>query len=256
MVEWNDSPPPITNPEDKVALAMYSLYTEGTPSLRQEEIDERASEIFGEDYDGMSDGVVWELEEEGIVLTGTQEGYFLTDAGIKYCVDRLLRDYEVPLTEEFISTDEFQSNVYFDNISNHYDVMEFIHEINECYYSRNDLATMVLTRNLFENTIFNVMSKYYGGGQKDKYLDEHDNRLRFGPLFGNYRDSYDNLDDIRPGDTEDENHLDEVEEIKSKGDTSAHAFDTDDWNMGELSRKSERNFEILYRMLKNVNQQN
>ena len=144
---------------------------------------------------------------------------------------------------------ELIDNIYTTNIFYY----KLISEIN-CLYERGFvLALWVLIRKLFENLIIDILRKQYGTISLDLYFDVSKRKFQsFSVLINNFKL---NKNDFIYVTTELDNALiNEINEFRETGNSSAHSIDVD-LNIDDFTDRKERiNYltQFLFRLLDNI----
>jgi len=102
------------------------------------------------------------LEDEDSITTAGSGGYRLThegEDGIEELLDKDALDDHRDEGDLFIDTDAIDHERY----------QELIEDINDCYRYRVYSGTMVLTRKLFEDIVFEILKTHYGSDDVQRY---------------------------------------------------------------------------------------
>jgi Mn-dependent DtxR family transcriptional regulator len=130
---------------------------------------------------------------------------------------------------------------------------ELIAEINGSYRYRIYSGTMVLTRKLLEDMIFQILKTHYVGVENDMYYDQENGRhYSFDDLITNLKDG---VPTLRQYARElDRDLVEDIRDLKEKGNSGAHALRVNfsEEEMENLSSDVTRMVEILYEVLRGV----
>jgi predicted transcriptional regulator len=183
------------------------------------------------------------LENEDDITTAGNDGYRLTHEGedrIEELLDEDALDEHRDEGDLFIDTDAIDHERY----------QELIEDINDCYRYRVYSGTMVLTRKLFEDIVFEILKTHYGGDDVQMYYHQEDDRhYSFNELLNNLKEGVQTL--RRYSRELDEAFVERIRELKNAGNRGAHSIRisfTDD-EMEEWSNDVTRIAEVLYDVL-------
>lgn len=177
-------------------------------------------------------------------ITSTENaGYQLTHSGEEQVKDLLNEDV---LNESRDDDDRFIDADLVDD--ERYE--KLIEDINSSYRYRIYDGTMVLTRKLFEDIVFQILKIHYAGEDVQMFYDQEDNRhYSFDDLLNNLKDGVTTL--RRYSRELDEGMVEEVRDLKNAGNAGAHAIRVDfsDEEVEAWSSDATRLFEVLYDVL-------
>lgn len=231
--------------KEQAALALYYLgEVEGRPSVTQSEV---RSEIERSRSTYSPSGVSMyfdRLDADGLIASVGDGGYRLTRTGIGYVEKRLDDDALVSRRDEedrFIDTDGFEGDERYGKL---------VDDINECYRYRIYDATMVLTRKLFEDMVFQNLQTHFAGQDVQMFYDQENSRhYTFDELLNNLSDAVPTLG--RYSRELDRGLVEGVRELKNEGNAGAHAIRVDftDEEAEAWSGVATRSTEVLYDVL-------
>ena len=234
--------------KEQTALALYYLgEVEGQPKVTQAEV---RSEIERSRSTYSPTGVSKyfdRLDGDDLIASVGDDGYRLTPAGVTYVEERL-NDTALVKTrgegELFIDTDGFEEDGRYGHL---------VEDINECYQYRIYDATMVLTRKLFEDLVFQIVKTHYSGNNVQMFYDqENDRDYSFDELLNKLSDAVPTL--RRYSRELDRSLVEGVRELKNEGNAGAHAIRVDftDDEVEAWSGDATRFAEVLYDVLEGV----
>jgi Mn-dependent DtxR family transcriptional regulator len=183
------------------------------------------------------------LDNELWITTTENDGYRLTHLGEEE-VERLLNEEALNDHRDeddlFIDTDAVDDERYG----------ELIEDINDSYRYRIHSGTMVLTRKLFEDMIFEILKSHYAGEDVQMFYDqENDCHYSFNELLNNLKDGVSTL--RRYSRELDDAFVEEIRDIKNAGNKGAHSIRVDftDEEVEAWSDDATRIAEVLYDVL-------
>ncbi|USZ69405.1 hypothetical protein NGM10_06630 [Halorussus salilacus] len=125
-----------------------------------------------------------------------------------------------------------------------------IKDINDCYRYRIYDGTMVLTRKLFEDMVFEILKTHYAGRDVQMFYNQEDDcHYSFNELLNKLKDGVSTL--RRYSRELDDAFVEEVRELKNAGNRGAHSIRVDftDDEVEEWASDATRMFEVLYDVL-------
>lgn len=231
--------------KEQIALAIYYLETEeGKQSVSQSEIRSliRSSQSTISPS-GTSAYFKRLANAKWIAPTGDNE-YRLTGSGREEVKARL---DEGPIggprkqDDVFLDTDNFEGEERYEQL---------VKDINRCYQYRIYDATMVLSRKLFEDLVYQILQTHYAGENVQMFYDQENNRhYTFEELLNNLRDAVSTL--RRYSRELDKALVEELRNLKNEGNAGAHAIRVDftDEEIEAWSRDATRIAEVLFDVL-------
>jgi hypothetical protein len=169
--------------------------------------------------------------------------YILTHDG-KDGVQELLADdaLDFPREEDdrFIDSDIFEEDRY----------KKLIEDINDCYRYRIYDGTMVLSRKLFEDLVFEILKTHYAGEDVQMFYNQEDDcHYSFNELLNNLKEGVPIL--RRYSRELDDAFVEEIRDLKNAGNRGAHSIRVDftDGEVEEWSSDATRISEVLYDVL-------
>lgn len=169
---------------------------------------------------------------------------------------RLTRDgkdgVEDILDEDAIDNprDEDDFFIDFDDFENDHRYQQLVEDINESYRYRIYDATMVLTRKLFEDMVYQILKAEYAGRKENMHFDhEHGWHFGFDDLLSNLRTAVPELREY----CRDLNQplVDDIRDFKNEADDGAHLIRVDftDEDVEDRSDEATLMTEVLYETL-------
>lgn len=237
-----------TGGKEHAALAVYYLgEVEAQPRVTQAEVRteiERSRSTYSPT--GVS-RYFDRLDKDGLIASVGDGGYRLTPDGISYVEERL-DDAELVNTrgedDLFIDATGFEDDGKYNQL---------VDDINECYRYRIYDATLVLSRKLFEDLVFQILKTHYSRDDVQMFYDhENERHYNFDELLNNLSDAVPTLK--RYSRELDRALVEGVRELKNEGNAGAHAIRVDftDDEVDALSGEATRYAEILYDILQGV----
>lgn len=231
--------------KEQIALALYHIgEVEGPPRVTQAEVRteiERSRSTYSPS--GVSK-YFDRLDGDDLIASVGDGGYRLTPAGIEYVEERLDDAALVSTREE---GDLFIDTGGFDNDGRY---AQLVDDINECYRYRIYDATMVLTRKLFEDLVFQILKTHYSGDDVQMFYDQDNSRhYSFDELLNNLVDAVPILK--RYSRELDRGLVEDVRSLKNEGNAGAHAIRVDFTNeeaeawSGDATRMAEVLYDVL-----------
>jgi len=136
--------------------------------------------------------------------------------------------------EDFLQIDDSELNGHF--------YPGLVYEINLCYQVKADQATLVLTRKLIENLIVDSLRKAFTMDEVELFYDTDNRRtLPLSELLDNMKERRKGLNGYSAG--IDEELFRKIDELKYRGDASAHSIEEDASNI-DMKEKSELATEV------------
>jgi predicted transcriptional regulator len=230
--------------KEQVALIFYYLEQfEGENEITQSEVKELIRESRSSINTSSVSTYFGRLEDEDDITTAGNGGYRLTHEG----EDRI----EELLDEDALDDHRDEGDLFIDTDAiDHERYQELIEDINDCYRYRVYSGTVVLTRKLFEDIVFEILKTHYGGDDVQMYYHQDDDRhYSFNELLNNLKDGVPTL--RRYSRELNDAFVEEIRELKNAGNRGAHSVRvsfTDD-EMEEWSSDVTRMAEILYDVL-------
>jgi hypothetical protein len=240
--------------KEEVALIIYYLEN------REEEAIETVSqsdvkEVLRRSRSAVStDGVssyFSRLKNKGWISEANGDRYILTHDG-EDGVEGLLADgaLDTPRdeNERFIDSDIFEEHRY----------KKLVEDINESYRYHIYDGTMVLTRKLFENMVFEILREEYTGEDVQMFFDQENQRhYSFDELLNNLKLG---TPDLKRFTKEgfDRGMVEDIRELKEKGNKGAHSVRVD-FHEGEveaLSDDATHLSEVIYEIWQGVQNSN
>lgn len=173
--------------------------------------------------------------------------YRLTPLGKKEVEERIDDVSLVDTREEddrFIDTNTFEGDGRYEQL---------VADINECYRHRIYDATLVLTRKLFEDLVYQILQTHYGGDDVQMFYDQENSRhYTFDGLLTNLQDA---VTDVRRHSRDlDTAMVEELRDLKDEGNEGAHSIrvDFDDGEVEEWSSTATRMAIVLHDVLVGV----
>lgn len=157
------------------------------------------------------------LDDGALIKPSNGSGYRLTHDGtelIRDLVDSGVLDAPRTLDERFIDSDVFEDDDYH----------TLVNDINESYRYHIYDGTMVLTRKLFENMVFEILRGEHAGENVQMFFDHENQRhYHFDELLNNLKLS---VPDLKRFTKEgfDSEMVEEIRDLKDKGNKSAHSI--------------------------------
>lgn len=181
---------------------------------------------------------------DGSWITSTQNGgYRLThpgEDGVEELLDEDALDDHRDKNDLFIDTDAVDDERY----------EELIGDINDSYRYRVHSGTMILTRKLFEDMVFEILKTHYAGDDVQMFYNQEDDcHYSFNELLNNLKDGVSTL--RRYSRELDDAFVEEIRDIKNAGNRGAHSIRVDftDDDIKESSDEATRIAEVLYDVL-------
>ncbi|MDZ7849980.1 MAG: hypothetical protein U5K70_03925 [Halodesulfurarchaeum sp.] len=234
--------------KEHAALALYYLdEVEGQPKVAQAEVRteiKQSRSIYSPS--GVS-RYFDRLDGDGLIASVGNGEYRLTPAGVEYVEGWLDETVLVNTRDEgdlFINTDGFESDERY---------AQLVDDINECYRYRIYDATLVLSRKLFEDLIFQILKTYYSGDDVQMFYDQENSRhYSFDELLNNLSDTVPTL--RRFSRELDRSLVEGIRELKDEGNAGAHALRVEfaDEEVEAFSGEATRFAEILYDILQGI----
>lgn len=238
--------------KEQVALIIYYLENrEEDKEITQAEVKEvirssRSSVSTNgvSTYFSRLDDANWVTEAKG-------DSYLLTHNG-EDKVEELLDDgaLDTPRSEDerFINSDIFEEERY----------KKLVEDINESYQYHIYDGTMVLTRKLFENMVFEILRGEYSGVDTQMFFDQENQRhYSFDELLNNLKIG---VPDLKRFTKEglDRELVENIRDLKEKGNKGAHSVrvDFDDGEVESLSDDATHFAEVIYEVWKGVQNSN
>ncbi|QLK26370.1 hypothetical protein HYG81_01755 [Natrinema zhouii] len=191
------------------------------------------------------------LRETGWITPTENEGYRLTHTGERE-VEALLDDdaLDAPRDESdwFIDSDVFEDNHY----------QKLVDDINRSYRYRIYDGTMVLTRKMFENLVFEILRGEYAGDDVQMFFDQENQRhYSFDELLNNLKVGVPNLKRFTKEGFNRE-MVESIRNMKDKGNRSAHSIrvDFDEGEIESISEDATDLAEVLYEVWEGVQNAN
>jgi len=188
------------------------------------------------------------LDDSEWISEANGDSYILTHDG-EDIVEELLGDdaLDEPRDEDdlFIDFDRFEDK--------RYDLL--ISDINECYRYRIHDATMVLTRKLFEDMVFNILKTHYAGDDPQMYYDlENERHYRLDELLDNLKEGVTVLRQYSP--LFEKEIVEDIRDLKEEGNRGAHTIRLKfiEEEMEQLSEEATRLIKIIYEIWWGVQQ--
>lgn len=130
---------------------------------------------------------------------------------------------------DFLEIDDSEINGHF--------YPNLVYQINLCYQVQADQAVLVLNRKLIETLIVDILRSVFGMEEIELFYDTEDNRtLPLSHLLENMKARKSELGKYGP--SLDEGFFRAVNDLKHRGDASAHAIEEDP-SREDLAKKSE-----------------
>lgn len=180
------------------------------------------------------------LEDDSWITSAENGGYRLTHLGEDEVEDLLDEDALDDHRDEddiFIETDALNDERY----------EKLIADINESYRYRVYSGTMVLTRKLFEDMVFEILKTHYAGVNVQMFYNQDDDcHYSFNELLNNLKEGVPTL--RRYSRELDDAFVEEIRNIKNKGNRGAHSIriEFSDDEIEEISEDVTRIAEVLY----------
>jgi len=177
--------------------------------------------------------------------------YILTHDG-EDGVEDLLADgaLDTPRDEDerFIDSDIFEQHRY----------EKLVADINESYRYHIYDGTMVLTRKLFENMVFEILRGEYSGKDTQMFFDQENQRhYHFDELLNNFKIG---VPDLKRFTKEglDREMVEDIRDLKEKGNKGAHSIrvDFEEGEVEALSDDATYLAEVIYEVWKGVQNSN
>lgn len=183
------------------------------------------------------------LEDDSWITPTENNGYRLTHLGedeVTELIDQDALDDHRGENELFIETDALDDERY----------EELIVDINDSYRYRVHSGTMVLTRKLFEDMVFEILKTHYAGDAVQMFYNQEDDcHYSFNELLNNFKDGVSTL--RRYSRELDDAFVEEIRDIKNAGNKGAHSIriDFSDEEVEAWSDDATRIVEVLYDIL-------
>jgi len=230
--------------QDEVALIFYYIeqYEEGD-EITQSDV----KEVIGRTRSSISPSSIStyfsRLNDDNHITSTENGGYRLTHPGEDQ-VEELLDESALKNHREkndlFIDTDAVDDERY----------EKLIADINKSYRYRIYSGTMVLSRKLFEDMVFEILKTHYAGDDVQMFYNQEDDcHYSFNELLNNLKDGVPTL--RRYSRELDDAFVEEVRDLKNAGNKGAHSIRvefTDD-QVEEWSSDVTRFAEVLYDVL-------
>ena len=187
------------------------------------------------------------ISDKWLTEVGSNE-YRLSTQGLRQVIGRLDRIEQESRNGLFIETDLVE-DPYLEAL---------IESINRSYQEQIYEATLVLTRKLHENMVFEILKMEYAGEDTSMfYDDEHDRHYWFDELLSNLKDASNDLQRFSRDGLTDE-MVEDIRAIKRMGDKNAHSIrvDVTDDDVDGISTNATYYTEILYEILDGVKRAN
>lgn len=231
--------------KEQTALAIYYLgEVEGKSSISQSEVRSLIQRSRSTISPSGVSRYISRLRGDSLVAPVGNGGYRLTGDGIED-VEAQLDDTALVSTRDeedlFIDADRFEDDGRYTRL---------VDDINECYRYRIYDATLVLTRKLLEDLVFQILKTHYSGDDVQMFYDqENDRHYSFDELLNNLSDAVPTL--RRYSRELDRGLVEGVRELKNEGNAGAHAIRVDftDEEVEERSADATRLAEVLYDVL-------
>lgn len=186
------------------------------------------------------------LREDKWIKATENDGYRLThpgEKGVKELLDEDVLHDERDEDDLFIQTDMVEDE--------HHE--KLIEDINASYRHRIYDGTMVLTRKLFEDIVYEILKTHYAGDDVRMFYDqENDQHYNFDGLLNNLKEGISSL--RRYSRDLDDQLVEKVRDLKRAGNAGAHSIRVDftDDEVEEWASDATRMFEVLYDVLLGV----
>lgn len=183
------------------------------------------------------------LDDESWITSTENDGYRLTHPGedeVEELLDNDALDDHRDENDLFIDTDAVDDERY----------EALIEDINDSYRYRVHSGTMVLTRKLFEDMVFEILKTHYAGDDVQMFYNQEDDcHYSFNELLNNLKDGVSTL--RRYSRELDDAFVEDVRDIKNAGNRGAHSIRVDftDGDIEEWSDDATRIAEVLYDVL-------
>lgn len=184
------------------------------------------------------------LKDDHWVKKPKEGNYRLTNEGRREVIARLdnaILDNPRAEDDLFLAIDNFEDDRQY---------RQLFEDINKTYRYRIYDATMVLTRKLFEDMVFEILKTHYAGENVEMFYDQENNRhYSFDDLLDNLKDGVTTL--RRYSRDLDEPLVEQIRDLKDAGNTGAHSIKVDftDDEVEAWSDDATRIAEILYDVL-------
>lgn len=233
--------------KEQIGLVIYYLETEE----EQDEVTQtEVREVIQRSRSSISSSSIStyfaRLRGDNWITETENDGYRLTHSGENEVESRLDEDaLDNPRDDE----DLFLDIDGFENGDDRYE--RLVEDINESYRYRLYDATMVLTRKLFEDMVFQILKTHYAGEDNEMFYDQENNRhYSFDDLLTNLREG---VPTLRQYARElERSTVDDLRDLKEEGNSGAHAIRVDltDEEIEAWSGDATRIAEILYEVLR------
>lgn len=231
--------------QDQVALIFYYLEQyEEEDEVTQSDV----KDMIGRSRSSISPSSVStyfsRLDDDDNYITSTENGgYRLTHPGedqVEELLDENALDNHREDGDLFIDTDAVDDERY----------EKLIEDINDSYRYRIHSGTMVLSRKLFEDMVFEILKTHYAGDNVQMFYNQEDDcHYSFNELLNNLKDGVPTL--RRYSRELDDAFVEEIRDLKNAGNKGAHSIRvefTDD-QVEEWSSDATRFAEVLYDVL-------
>ena len=231
--------------KEHIALALFYLEEiEGHQSVSQADIRPLIEESISTFSPSGTSRYITRLSEDGWIAPVGDNQYRMTPGGIEEVTGLLGEDVHRTARAEddlFLYMTDFQDDDRY---------TQLVSDINESYRYRIYDATMVLTRKLFEDIVYQILQTHYAGEDVQMFYDQENSRhYSFEDLLNNLREAVPTL--RRYSRELDDRLVEDLRELKNEGNSGAHAIRVDftDEEMEAWSSDATRIAEILYDVL-------
>ena len=243
-----------TPQREKVALAIYFLENErGQTTVSRSDVRDLIRPSRSSISPSSVSPYFRRLENNDGWITDTGNGgYRLTSHGEGEVEARLDESVQRSAREE---GDRFLDLSGFEERDQRYE--KLVEDINSSYRYRIYDATMVLTRKLFEDLVFQILLHHYAGEDDMMYYDQdNEEHYSFDKLLTNLKDG---VPEVRMYSRElDQSMVEEIRDLKEEGNTGAHSIRVDfsDEEVEDWSSEATRFAETLYAILRGIRMRN
>lgn len=233
--------------KEQIALAIYYYEeTKGQSAVTLSEIKDQIQRSHTSIKISSISTYFARLEETDWITPTENDSYRLTRPGKNEVTDRLdenALDDSRNEDDRFIETDIVDDDRH----------KKLVEDINHCYRYRIYDGTMVLTRKLLEDVVFQILQTHYAGDEVQKFYDQNNQRhYSFDELLDNLKNGVPTL--RRYSRELDRELVSDLRDLKNDGNAGAHAVRVDfsDEEVEGWADDATKMVEILYDVLLGV----